>query len=270
MRYYKHELHHPLTSCIFEHTEYILHQHPQIELSYVLSGKVTYTNPDTCYELLPGQLILHFPYELHAFSCMEPDSRMLTLLFDIDFLADFIRRFCEYRLPKKIFSKKELEASTHDALQWLYHYAAGETEAHADTVQLMQRGWLTAILGDLFYKHELKKRSEKLEPEIIAQIISNIEKQIDKNLTMEELAHASGISLHYLTHIKQYIFVTYNTLLTTTKISYADRLLVNTDSSLLEIAIACGYPNLTSFNRNYKKVTGMTPSDVRKRKNSKA
>lgn len=269
MTHLKHHMNGAFTSYIYEQTDYILHQHQQIELSYVLSGRVTYSDSDNSYILFPGQVILHFPYVLHSFSCTEPDSRMLTLVFDIDFVPDFTRRFSEYLLPAKVFFKKELEASTHDALQWLYHYTTEETKDSPETILLKQRGWLTAILGDLFYKHELKKRSEKLEPQIIEDIIRYIEKNIDKNFSMEELAHASGISLHYLTHIKQHIFVTYNTLLTTTKIKHAEHLLVNTNLSLLEIALACGYPNLTSFTRNYKKVRGMTPSELRKQMNSK-
>lgn len=255
----------PYSAFIYENTESFIHQHEQIELSYILSGNVTYTSPEYSCVLQAGQVIIHFPYEPHGFSCTGIQSCMLTLQFDIDFVPDFVRRFCEYLLPDNVFSKKELEPSTHDALNWLLRYATEEFTDSPDTTLLKQRGWLTAILGDLFYKHNLMKREIKLEPEMIHSITEYMEHNLDKNFSMEELARASGISRQYLTHnLKQVVFVTYNTLLTTTRIKHAEKLLANAKLSLLDVSLACGFSSLSTFNRNYKKITGITPSEFRK------
>lgn len=253
------------TSFIAENMEEPMHQHEQIELSYLLSGTVTYTMPDSSQTLHPGQVIIHFPYEPHGFSCTEPESRMLTLIFDIDFVPDFVRHVCEYLLPENIFSRKELEISTHEALHWLCHYSTEETEDSSEVIYLKQRGWLTAILGDLFYKHDLSQRTEKLEPDIIRNIIHYMEQNITKDLTSDDLARTAGISQHYLSHnLKQSIFVTHKALFSSVKVAYIENLLVSTNQSLLEVALACGYKNLPAFNRNYKKATGITPREFRK------
>jgi AraC-like DNA-binding protein len=50
------------------------------------------------------------------------------------------------------------------------------------------------------------------------------------------------------------------------RITEARRLLMDTDRQISEIAFAVGYNYPTTFNRIFKEVTGISPSDFRKKK----
>lgn len=51
------------------------------------------------------------------------------------------------------------------------------------------------------------------------------------------------------------------------RIQEASKLLLNTDSSILEIACQCGFNNATNFNKTFKKIQGCRPSTYRKMPN---
>jgi AraC-like DNA-binding protein len=50
------------------------------------------------------------------------------------------------------------------------------------------------------------------------------------------------------------------------KISHACYLLRNTHESVIDIAEQCGYASVSSFNRNFKQLTSMSPTQYRAEK----
>ena len=48
------------------------------------------------------------------------------------------------------------------------------------------------------------------------------------------------------------------------KMNHACYLLKNTRWSILDISIQCGYSSLSSFNRSFKRIIGMNPTEYRK------
>jgi two-component system response regulator YesN len=50
------------------------------------------------------------------------------------------------------------------------------------------------------------------------------------------------------------------------RLEAASAMLLKPDTSIAEVALACGYPTVTYFNRIFRKFKGMTPSEYRKSK----
>ncbi len=48
------------------------------------------------------------------------------------------------------------------------------------------------------------------------------------------------------------------------RIKMASLLLVNSESTILDISMSVGYPTLSGFNRHFKKLTGITPREMRR------
>ena len=47
------------------------------------------------------------------------------------------------------------------------------------------------------------------------------------------------------------------------RLGHAARLLIDTKDSIAEIASACGFTNISNFNRTFKRQKGLTPKDFR-------
>ena len=72
-----------------------------------------------------------------------------------------------------------------------------------------------------------------------------------------------GISSYYLSHIfKEMTFIEY---LSGVSVGEAKRLCAETDMTINEISEQCGYMNVTYFCKVFKRMTGMTISESRKK-----
>ncbi len=84
-------------------------------------------------------------------------------------------------------------------------------------------------------------------------------------LTLEEVASMAGFSKYHFTRLfKQYADTTFYKYLNQKRIAHAKSLLVNKELSVLEVALQCGFSNLSSFLRMFKIVTGWTPTELRR------
>lgn len=271
MLFYYHADNPPLITRLESHFISHTHQHEHPELCYVLSGCIQYTIGSDVYTLRPGSMILVFPYCLHSIRSIQDEAQLPRLLLitpRLTFLPDFEKRFCEYTMPHMVYRPKELDAATRHALRSLNSCidTNGMFYPHARTVDTLRaKGWLTVILGDLFYKHSVTLRREKLEPSLIRSLVTysrgHLLDEPDWNIICREL----GISLHYLTHtLKQQIYVNHSSMLTLLRLEEANKLLCQTSMSLADIAFACGFDSPDALRNAYKKTTGITPAAMRK------
>lgn len=289
MKLYNHSLYNPHLFFSGASTEYAMHQHEQIELSYVLHGQASYEIGTTAIPVDPGcgyshtlskgQLILLFPYIPHKMTCSpDSDTQVLTILFNPDFAEDFRKRFCEYHMPQYIFRKKELHPGTISALSWLADCAVLEAESHMDISGfcatnlatpsglpiIKVRGWLTAVLGDLFFKHEIILRNQPLKQDLLHDILDHMQSHTSEALTLDLLCRQLGISRQFFSHdLKKQIYINYFSLYNSFRLQHAQELLRYTNLSMIVIALECGFTNAQSLTRNFKQAAGLTPTQFR-------
>lgn len=89
---------------------------------------------------------------------------------------------------------------------------------------------------------------------------------LDKNPSIIQMAKIANMSSYQLDRRMKLVFgVTTGKWLIQTKISKASRELIETNKSILDIALASGYNDQSAFSRQFKKATGQTPSEFQKR-----
>lgn len=130
-----------------------------------------------------------------------------------------------------------------------------------ETIDEMQK-WLVDIFSEIIdYSSSLRSSGEKYIDEIMEFINENYRKDIDVN----RLAERIGISYTHLRRL--FVNVTgenFTTYINNMRITEAKRLLRETDTSIVNIALSLGYNNDQSFNRYFKKYEGITPGEYRK------
>ncbi|MFP4562322.1 MAG: response regulator [Spirochaetia bacterium] len=91
-----------------------------------------------------------------------------------------------------------------------------------------------------------------------------INKKLDKNVKLADIAATLGYSAKYMSRLfKRQSGIGFSDYKTDIKIGRAKELLKNTDYRIKRIAYELGYENSESFVRIFKKRTGMTPSSFR-------
>ncbi|MBT2292933.1 response regulator [Paenibacillus albidus] len=99
----------------------------------------------------------------------------------------------------------------------------------------------------------------------ITKIVQRIHEDLNYPYKLEELAASINYSVPYFSSMfKRTVGESFIQYLTRQRIEKAKLLLLTTDQKTFEIAEAIGFENYRSFNRIFKKETGVTPSDFRR------
>jgi YesN/AraC family two-component response regulator len=101
---------------------------------------------------------------------------------------------------------------------------------------------------------------------IITEYIMN---NFTKDITLPEIAGKVNMGVTaFCNFFKQHHKLTFVEYLNKVKIGYACKLLGEKDESIVDIAYHSGYNTLANFNRQFRKLKNMTPSEYRKTLNS--
>ncbi len=101
-------------------------------------------------------------------------------------------------------------------------------------------------------------------PEIIQEALLLIEQNVEKPLTIPELALKTGMSQRQLERLFQkYLGVTPYRFYLNIRLHRARAFLTQTELSISEIAVACGFKSAEHFSRTYKKQFGLPPHQDR-------
>ena len=107
-------------------------------------------------------------------------------------------------------------------------------------------------------------RKEHTESKLLGRIFDYIEQNYDKDCSLEAISRELGCSGSYLSrYFKHATEMSYVFFVNRYRISRACHLLTNTDKTILECSMDCGYATLRSFNRNFKEHVGLSPKEYR-------
>lgn len=111
------------------------------------------------------------------------------------------------------------------------------------------------------------KEDQKNANIYINKAISYIHKNYQNPITVQEIADYLSLNRSYLTELfAKTVHFSPQQFLMKFRITKATEFLVDTELSIENIAYSCGYSNIYSFSKVFKKITGYSPSAYRKNK----
>ena len=111
---------------------------------------------------------------------------------------------------------------------------------------------------------QLKQYDKGLSHRQLEEIINYIEAYLKTNISLKELATMSDLSPHYFCHLfKRSTGIAPYQYVIQQRIAKAKQLLKQTELTLVDIALECGFANQSALNRTFKKRVGITPRKYR-------
>jgi AraC-like DNA-binding protein len=99
----------------------------------------------------------------------------------------------------------------------------------------------------------------------ISEAIRFAEQGISRRPTNAELAGVAGMSIYQLDRRMRRVFgLTTGQWVLKTRISHASRGLIETDTSVADIAQEAGYADQSAFTRQFRRSTGLSPTEYRR------
>ena len=99
-----------------------------------------------------------------------------------------------------------------------------------------------------------------------SKINNYILRNFDREITLNEVAAAANMATTtFCNFFREHYRMTFVEYLNTIRIAHVRKLLArNEDSTIVQIAYECGFNNLANFNRQFKRLKGMSPSEYKK------
>ncbi len=109
-------------------------------------------------------------------------------------------------------------------------------------------------------------KGEITENEVINKAIKFVDRNFYNNITNEQIAKVCSCSVSGLCHLfKKYKGTSIRKYISRLRISYAETLLTTTNLSVSAIASKSGFSDYNYFSAEFKKKTGLTPTECRKK-----
>ncbi len=145
------------------------------------------------------------------------------------------------------------------------HWYAPHKPGWCLTTKLPLRDAAGQISGLIGISRDLRTPIEASAiPPQVAAALNRFETNPAEAVTPASLARSSGMEPHrFARFIKRFFGLTPSQYIIKVRITVAARLLRETDSSIAEIALACGFYDHSAFTRAFRKVTGLTPMQIR-------
>ena len=225
----------------------------------------------------PGDIIIFNNVEAHGWKLMGEDMKLLVMIFSPEFVAEKLSVFdSEYLKPfvergsnfkNRIGSEEPVSHEIRKGIREIY----AEWQQQKEGYPLMIEANILRILTMLIrtYQDESKSgemlKEKKSAMKRLEQAISYIDHHYSEKITLDEVAAAAYMSSNYFSsYFRKVTGISFSEYVTRIRISHARELLRDTDKSVTEIAMECGFHNISNFYRLYKKQVGKPPRDEKK------
>ena len=225
------------------------HYHDYYELYFLDNGERYHYIDDKLYKTEAGDCIIFPPQTMHrSYSEQGCTFSRIVLYFRPDIISsDALRQkladsYCVYKSDTD-FLEAQNSASA---------YKQEQMEALVNLIIITVLGMKESTIG-------IERHNRT------TQIINYINNNYEHDISLDVLADMFHISTYYLCReFKKNTNRTVVDYIKHTRIMNAERLFKETDKNVTEVATLTGFSNLTHFNRVFKEIAGVNPSQYKK------
>ena len=215
----------------------------------VTDGEMVVTVDGTAYNLGCMDALLIFPNQVHKLETTDHSCHFLCI-----FPQNIVQAY-----SKTVMSKVPENNIFRPDFSYVERLASLTDRDSVMTV----KGALYSLCG-IFDENRIYKDRAGGKDSLLSDIFRFVEDNYAGECSLEALA--AYFSYHYVylsKYFKQCTGTSFTDYVNRYRVSQACYLLQNIDQTILKIAYDCGFDSLRSFNRNFKSIMGVTPSEYR-------
>lgn len=248
-----------------------LHQHDEIQISYIQKGKGTLFLGDRISSFSENDIYVIGANVPHAFKSdknTDEISVMLTLFFTKSSFGDVFFELDEFLELKDFFSDSQLGLQITSLTkeiqnEFLKLKTASRMERFIILLEILKLISLskTSKLSSFVYRKNYSDTEGKKMRAIFDYTIENA----NTTISLNDIANIANMTKNaFCKYFKKRTNKTYINFLTELRIENACKLLQSKkDLSIADIGFSCGFNNISNFNRKFKQVKKTTPLKYR-------
>lgn len=231
---------------------YNRHCHLGCEFIYVTNGSIKISIESTEYILKSGDAIMIKPQKYHL---VVGNNALYGRL-----VAEFPREFVPSVISERFFSAIERNPVLSRESNFLTNKLTECIEANHPMYDPLVHSLLIHIIYYYCFDNPAENATESVTDKIINGAVDYIDRYLDSDFTLADIAGALFISVSSLSHLfKEKMKISVKQYILQKKMYYAAQLL-REGMPASEVAFKCGYDNYSSFYKVFLRIIGTPPS----------
>lgn len=250
------------------------HYHKEVEVVFVAKGQLVIQVNQSTYTLCAGDLLIIGGHHIHTYikdSKLEMPTYYM-LIFDWNYLDDLNKHMTRLPYLAPLFLDTHYIASIdnkdlYNAFSRLHQEYKHPTIGREIMIVSQLYYIIATCAKSLDMTHTTPVDLKRLQKthSLIYAVNTLIYNHYMEDITLDLVAENAGYSTYHFTRIfKKETGFTFKEYLNNFRIHKAVEYLSNPSLSMTDIALSCGFGSIKSFNRNFKAIKGMTPSQYKK------
>lgn len=253
---------------------YRRHNHTWFEISTVLGGSGTYNVGGKEFPISAGDIFIFCSNEQHCITDVNSELKILNTHFEPSYIkaggADGLsaahQSFCFCHSPE---FENRIPAEKGEKIRSLLLNIKDELTDSDGEYSLAVKAMLNLIIVSLIRDFNFCDTTPESTHGFkgIMRAITYIDRHLTEPLSLEDIADVAGISPTYFSCLfKKLCQVNLWDYIISKRVEKAAYLICDEENeqTVLQIALACGFNSTASFNKQFKRVTGLTPTQYRK------
>lgn len=254
----------------------LIHYHECFEIIFYISANIEAYIDDIHYDLHSQDVLVVPPRKLHKIIYPEKQNYIRYVFY---FTEDHIKNAFSPTLVKKALhlflnrSYQKASLSVPDFIRInslfsnMYHHKSQLSPANL----YLLNTYSSVILQELYVIFKNLPAYEKAETDMspVEQILKYINGHYSEGISLEDFEKIFYLDKSYICRVfRKTMGISLVNYLQHKRILEAQQLLLNSDESIIDISLECGFNNIQHFYRVFKKVTHLTPNEFKKHQTS--
>lgn len=234
------------------------HLHEHLELILLIKGNAYGLIDSQPYQISGGDAFIIFPNQVHEF-LDERKIEGIIFIFPPQTCPELMNIF-DRQIPVNPIIKR---ASDSRELEIIMRRMIEVNDSRLAYADIILRGYLTAILGELFTKMDFTD-IKRTDTDMVRSVLEYCLANYTQDICLQNVAENLHISRHYVSHLfSGKLHMKFTDYIGMLRVSEAMNRIRTGTHSLTEIAFQVGFNSIRSFDRAFIKHMGITPSAYR-------
>lgn len=262
--------------CDYDHFKFPWHFHEEYEIVYILKSTGTrfvgnnielFSDEDL---VLLGSSVPHMYRNDIQYYQNDPKRRVhaITLQFSNDFFQHSLQQYPEFSQIKNLLEEAKYGVYFNKNANILIRQKITKALHLTGLDLLLETIRILSLMSKSKDKRLLSDESEENitspgdnDPRII-KVKAFLHREYMRHITLKEVANIAGMNVSaFCRYFLEKTSKTCMQYINELRITYACKLLLERSLTITQICYEVGYNNISNFNRQFKKITGHTPTE---------
>ena len=235
------------------------HLHEAIEIVYVTEGCIELGVGQELYHMEKGDFAIVFPNVIHHYQVFnQGKNRVIYLYLDPSIVPSYYKEVQMYSPKYPVIKSQHVHPDVVNAIRFLMN--------KNDQSPLLMKAYVHMILAHVFTEMPMIDKNAIGGDDLIYSSVAYVAKNYGSQITLEKMANDLGVSKYVLSRMFAKTFhCNFSKYVNGVRLNNAVTELENSQDSITNICLNCGFESQRTFNRVFKDRYKLTPREYRKK-----